>query len=137
MTASSIPEELAKNEVIHHYFGFLLARCGEAYLSYPGEIGMRPIDMHLKPLCRWEQDRWHKRRYAALQGGKLTGCEILPDYPSVARRNIMLAASLAQVRSLSKNAAKEPEIDDYRLLRKMGIKLRCGTGVIRIQGPGR
>lgn len=71
------------------------------------------------------------------RAGKLTGCEILLDYPSVgATENIMLAASLAEGETIIQNAAKEPEIDDLQaFLRKMGINVSgAGTGVIRIQG---
>jgi len=141
LTASSIPEELAKkmrSSII--ILGSLLARCGEAYLSYPGgcEIGMRPIDMHLKALMQMgAKVDGISDGMLRCRAEKLTGCEILLDYPSVgATENIMLAASMAEGETIIQNAAKEPEIDDLQaFLRKMGVNVSgAGTGVIRIQG---
>ncbi|MCX7771773.1 MAG: UDP-N-acetylglucosamine 1-carboxyvinyltransferase, partial [Clostridia bacterium] len=50
-----IPELLAKrmrSSII--MLGAVLARCGEAVVTFPGgcEIGMRPIDMHLRALVQ-------------------------------------------------------------------------------------
>lgn len=112
MTSSEIPELLAKrmrSSII--ILGAVLARCGEVLVSYPGgcEIGMRPIDMHIKAL---------EQMGAVVDGinqgmlkvtaSKLQGCEILLDYPSVgATENIMLAATFAEgetiIRMLQKN----------------------------------
>jgi len=141
LAASSIPEELAKkmrSSII--ILGSLLARCGEVLVSYPGgcEIGLRPIDMHLKALMQMgAQIDGISDGMLRCRAEKLTGCEILLDYPSVgATENIMLAASLAEGETIIQNAAKEPEIDDLQaFLRKMGVKVSgAGTGVIRIQG---
>lgn len=141
LAASSIPEELAKkmrSSII--ILGSLLARCGEVLVSYPGgcEIGLRPIDMHLKALMQMgAQVDGISDGMLRCRAEKLTGCEILLDYPSVgATENIMLAASLAEGETIIQNAAKEPEIDDLQaFLRKMGVKVSgAGTGVIRIQG---
>ena len=53
ISSVSLPEELVRemrSSII--FMGALLARFGEAKLSYPGgcEIGPRPIDLHLKSL---------------------------------------------------------------------------------------
>lgn len=141
ITASSIPEALAKkmrSSII--ILGALLARCGEVMVSYPGgcEIGLRPIDMHLKALSQMgAQIDGINDGMLRCRAEKLTGCEILLDYPSVgATENIMLAASMAEGETIIRNAAKEPEIDDLQaFLRELGIKVSgAGTGVIRIQG---
>lgn len=109
-------------------------------VSYPGgcEIGMRPIDMHIKAL---------EQMGAVVDGinqgmlkvtaSKLQGCEILLDYPSVgATENIMLAATFAEGETIIRNAAKEPEIEDLQeFMKKMGVKVSgAGTGVIKIKG---
>lgn len=98
--------------------GSLLARCGEVLVSYPGgcEIGLRPIDMHLKALMQMgAQIDGISDGMLRCRAEKLTGCEILLDYPSVgATENIMLAASLAEGETIIQNAAKEPEIDDLQ-----------------------
>ncbi|SHI94754.1 UDP-N-acetylglucosamine 1-carboxyvinyltransferase [Thermoclostridium caenicola] len=141
LTASSIPEALARkmrSSII--ILGALLARCGEVHVSYPGgcEIGLRPIDMHLKALSQMgAQIDGINDGILCCRAEKLTGCEILLDYPSVgATENIMLAASMAEGETIIRNAAKEPEIDDLQaFLRKLGVQVSgAGTGVIRIQG---
>jgi len=141
LTSSCIPEVLAKrmrSSII--ILGAVLARCGEVLVSYPGgcEIGMRPIDMHLRALEQMgaEVDGL-KHGMLKVSASKLQGCEILLDYPSVgATENIMLAATFAEGETLIRNAAKEPEIEDLQnYLNQMGVNVTgAGTGVIRIQG---
>ncbi len=141
LTSSCIPELLAKrmrSSII--ILGAVLARCGEVKVSYPGgcEIGMRPIDMHLRALEQMgaEVDGLN-HGMLRVTAAKLQGCEILLDYPSVgATENIMLAAAFAEGETLIRNAAKEPEIEDLQdFLRKMGVEVNgAGSGVIRIQG---
>jgi UDP-N-acetylglucosamine 1-carboxyvinyltransferase len=141
LTSSSIPEILAKrmrSSII--ILGAVLARCGEVLVCYPGgcEIGMRPIDMHLRALEQMgaEVDGL-KHGMLRVTAPKLQGCEVLLDYPSVgATENIMLAACRAEGETLIRNAAKEPEIEDLQnFLRGMGVNVEgAGTGVIRVQG---
>jgi UDP-N-acetylglucosamine 1-carboxyvinyltransferase len=69
--------------------------------------------------------------------GRLVGSTIYLDTPSVgATQNIMMAATLAEGRTVIENAACEPEIVDLaNLLNNMGAKVRgAGTGEIRIDG---
>ena len=141
LTSSCIPEILAKrmrSSII--ILGAVLARCGEVLVSYPGgcEIGMRPIDMHLRALEQMgaEVDGL-SHGMLKVSASKLQGCEILLDYPSVgATENIMLAACFAEGETLIRNAAKEPEIEDLQeFLRKIGVDVSgAGSGVIRVQG---
>ncbi len=119
--------------------GPLLARCGHARVSLPGgcAIGVRPIDQHLKGLealgCRFE-----------LSGGYVTGtvdhlrgAEIHLDMPTVTgTENILMAATLADGRSVIHNAAREPEIVDLvKFLRSMGARIEGeGTSTLHIDG---
>lgn len=141
LTSSVIPENLAKrmrSSII--MLGAVLGRCGDVLVSYPGgcEIGMRPIDMHLRALEQMgaEVDGL-SHGMLKVSASKLQGCEILLDYPSVgATENIMLAATYAEGETIIRNAAKEPEIEDLQeFLKKMGVDVSgAGSGVIRIQG---
>jgi len=141
LTSSEIPEFLAKrmrSSII--ILGAVLARCGEVLVSYPGgcEIGMRPIDMHIKALEQMGATvDGINQGMLKVTASKLQGCEILLDYPSVgATENIMLAATFAEGETIIRNAAKEPEIEDLQeFMKKMGVKVSgAGTGVIRIKG---
>ncbi len=96
--------------------GPLLARCGEARVSLPGgcAIGARPVDLHLKGL---EQ----MGAAIALEGGYvnaaapagLQGADIVCPFVSVgATENLLMAATLADGRTVLANAAREPEITD-------------------------
>ncbi|MGI6085667.1 MAG: UDP-N-acetylglucosamine 1-carboxyvinyltransferase [Acetivibrionales bacterium] len=141
LTSSRIPETLAKrmrSSII--ILGAVLARCGEVLVSYPGgcEIGLRPIDMHLRALEQMgaEVDGL-SQGMLRVSASRLQGCEVLLDYPSVgATENIMLAACFAEGETLIRNAAKEPEIEDLQnYLIRMGVNVTgAGTGVVRIQG---
>jgi UDP-N-acetylglucosamine 1-carboxyvinyltransferase len=96
--------------------GPLLARVGKARVSLPGGcgIGARPIDLHLKGL-----EQLGAR--IALQGGyidarvdgRLRGATIVFPFVSVgATENLLMAACLADGRTVLANAAREPEIGD-------------------------
>ncbi|GAD16020.1 UDP-N-acetylglucosamine 1-carboxyvinyltransferase [Lentilactobacillus otakiensis] len=120
--------------------GPLLARLGHAKVALPGgcAIGSRPIDLHLKGFealgAKIEQHDGYVEAYAP---DGLTGAEIYLDFPSVgATQNIMMAATLAQGRTVIQNAAREPEIVDLaNVLNKMGGKVvGAGTEQIRIEG---
>jgi UDP-N-acetylglucosamine 1-carboxyvinyltransferase len=143
LTSSSIPEQLAKrmrSSII--ILGAVLARCKEVLICYPGgcEIGMRPIDMHLKALKQMGAEiDGLKHGMLRVKADNLQGCEILLDYPSVgATENIMLAACAAEGETIIRNAAKEPEIEDLQeFLVNLGVNVAGGgTGVVRIKGRG-
>lgn len=121
--------------------GPLLARFGRAKVSLPGgcAIGTRPIDLHLKA---FEQLGAHVSLesgdvVAMAPKGRLKGAII--DFEKVTvtgTENVMMAASLAEGRTVIKNAAREPEIDDLAdLLNKMGARIRgAGTSELEIDG---
>ena len=122
--------------------GSVLTRFHRAQISYPGgcDIGMRPIDLHLSGLKRLGVGIIERDGYIHCEAKKLTGAEILLDFPSVgATENIMLAAVKAEGFTVIRNAAKEPEIVDLQnFLNAMGAKVRgAGGGTIVIEGVKR
>ncbi|HEX8140507.1 MAG TPA: UDP-N-acetylglucosamine 1-carboxyvinyltransferase [Pyrinomonadaceae bacterium] len=122
--------------------GPLLARFGKARVSLPGgcAIGSRPIDLHLEgfKLLGAEVGLESGDVVArAPKGGRLRGGEVRFDKVTVTgTENIMMAAALAEGRTVIHNAAREPEIADLaELLNSMGARVRgAGTPTIRIEG---
>ena len=119
--------------------GPIMGRFRQAVCSYPGgcEIGLRPIDLHLKGLSAMNAQIWeeHGKIYCRSEG--LKGAEIHLDYPSVgATENIMMAAVRAKGKTVIHNAAKEPEVVDLqRFINAMGGKVRgAGSSVIEVDG---
>src|SRR5437762_10424287 len=122
--------------------GPLLARFGKAKVSLPGgcAIGTRPIDLHL---AGFEQLGAEVKLEAgdvvarAPQDGRLRGAEINFVKATVTgTENLMMAATLADGKTILNNAACEPEIGDLaELLNKMGARVRgAGTPTIEIEG---
>ena len=121
--------------------GPLLARFGQAKVSLPGgcAIGTRPIDLHLRAFEQLgaEVSLEAGDVVARAPKGRLKGNTI--DFEKVTvtgTENVMMAAALADGRSIIKNAAMEPEIEDLAdLLNKMGARIRgAGTDTIEIDG---
>src|SRR3982751_98347 len=108
--------------------GPLLTRFGQARVSLPGgcAIGTRPIDLHLKAFEQLgaEVSLEAGDVVARAAKGRLRGSTV--DFEKVTvtgTENVMMAASLADGRSIIKNAAMEPEIEDLaELLNKMGAR---------------
>ncbi|SFI66021.1 UDP-N-acetylglucosamine 1-carboxyvinyltransferase [Thermoflavimicrobium dichotomicum] len=120
--------------------GPLLARRKHARIPLPGgcAIGSRPIDQHLKGLealgVQFDIQQGYVEGHVP---DKLRGTRIYLDFPSVgATQNILMAATLAEGRTVIENAACEPEIVDLaNFLNAMGAKIRgAGTDEIRIDG---
>ncbi|WP_106496064.1 UDP-N-acetylglucosamine 1-carboxyvinyltransferase [Lentibacillus sp. Marseille-P4043] len=120
--------------------GPLLARYGHAKVAMPGgcAIGSRPIDLHLKGFEAMGADVHVGNGFVeAKVDGRLQGAKIYLDVPSVgATENIMMAAALAEGKTIIENCAKEPEIVDLaNFLNKMGGRVvGAGTETIRIEG---
>ncbi|WP_121641374.1 UDP-N-acetylglucosamine 1-carboxyvinyltransferase [Virgibacillus sp. Bac330] len=120
--------------------GPLLARYGHAKVAMPGgcAIGSRPIDLHLKGFEAMGAKTHVGNGFVELHVDKrLKGAKIYLDMPSVgATENIMMAAALAEGKTVLENCAKEPEIVDLaNYLNKMGAKIvGAGTETIRIEG---
>ena len=121
--------------------GPLLARFGEAEVSLPGgcAIGSRPIDIHISALIKMGaridiQDGYIQ---AKVTEGRLVGADItFPKVSVGATENIIMAASLAKGKTIIRNAALEPEIDDLICaLVKMGANInRLNSNTIEILG---
>jgi UDP-N-acetylglucosamine 1-carboxyvinyltransferase len=120
--------------------GPLLARIGEARVSLPGGcgIGARPIDLHLKGLEQLGARMVLEGGYIdARVEGRLKGATIV--FPSVsvgATENLLMAATLADGRTVLENAAREPEIGDLAAcLVAMGARIEgIGSDKLTIEG---
>jgi len=137
---SFIPVELAK-ELRSSIFalGALLGRFHQARVAYPGgcDIGLRPIDLHLKGLRDLGVKIVESHGYINCDGNNMRGGMVHFDSPSVgATENLMMAGVLARGNTTIINAAKEPEIVDLQhFLNAMGSKVSgAGTSVITIEG---
>lgn len=122
--------------------GPLLARYGEAVVSMPGgcAIGTRPIDLHLDAMKALGAEIELKDGYVHAKAKKLIGATFLFETCTVGgTENLVMAASLAEGKTIIENAAKEPEITDLcNYLIKMGAKISGhGTSVITIEGVNR
>jgi len=119
--------------------GPLVARTGGARVSSPGgcAIGSRPVDIHLAGLERLGARIRHEHGYIEAEAERLRGATLTLDFPSVgATENLMMAASLADGRTVIENAAREPEIADLAAaLTAMGARITgAGTHAITIEG---
>lgn len=119
--------------------GPLVAKWKRARVSLPGgcAIGARPINLHLKGLEAMGAKVELKHGYVQASADRLKGAEIYFDIPTVTgTENIMMAASLADGRTVLKNAAREPEVVELaQALKKMGARIEgAGTDVMVIDG---
>ncbi|MCR8968080.1 UDP-N-acetylglucosamine 1-carboxyvinyltransferase [Streptococcus zalophi] len=119
--------------------GPILARNGYAKVSMPGgcTIGSRPIDLHLKGLEAMGAEIHQENGDITATAKRLKGAHFYMDFPSVgATQNLMMAATLAEGKTVIENAAREPEIVDLSLLlNKMGANIKgAGTETITIVG---
>lgn len=140
MHSFSIPYSLSK-ELRSSVFmlGALVSRFKSAEASYPGgcDIGLRPIDLHLAGLEQMGVRVGEFGGEIVCKADKLTGGDIYFDFPSVgATENIILAAVLAEGRTVIHNAAKEPEVEDLQnFINSMGGKVAgAGSSVITVDG---
>src|SRR5436190_3694123 len=119
--------------------GPLLARTGHARVSLPGgcAIGARPINLHIKGFEKLGASVRTEHGYVEAAADRLRGSEILFDKITVTgTENVMMAAALADGRTVLQNAACEPEVVDLaEMLNKMGAKVEgAGTPTITIEG---
>lgn len=122
--------------------GPLIGKLRQAEISLPGGciIGPRPIDLHLKGIRALGVDVNIKKGYVIARAKKLHGANIYlgGHFGSsvLATANTLMAAVLAEGRSVIENAACEPEIQDLaNFLIKMGSKIK-GHGTPRIEVEG-
>ncbi|ROQ19543.1 MULTISPECIES: UDP-N-acetylglucosamine 1-carboxyvinyltransferase [Marinimicrobium] len=123
--------------------GPLLARFGEANVSFPGgcAIGSRPVDIHLRGLeamgAEIDVDEGYIR---ARSKGRLKGAHILMDTVTVGgTENLLMAAVLAEGTTVLENAAREPEVVDLAYcLEAMGARIEgIGTQTLTVHGVER
>ena len=132
---------MRKIRASYYLIGAMLGRFGSAKTTMPGgcNFGVRPIDQHIKGMTALGADVDVKNGfvYANARDGRLHGARIYLDKVSVgATMNIMLAAVLAQGRTIIENAAREPHIVDLaNFLNSMGADVRgAGTDTIKVNG---
>ena len=119
--------------------GPLLARHGSAEVSLPGgcAIGSRPVSVHLSGLQALGAEIIVEDGFVKAQAARLRGTRIVMEMVSVTgTENLLMAATLAEGRTILENAAREPEIVDLaRCLSAMGARISgAGTSVIEIEG---
>jgi UDP-N-acetylglucosamine 1-carboxyvinyltransferase len=122
--------------------GPLVARLGAARVSLPGgcAIGLRPVDQHMKGLQAMGATISMEQGYMVARAPRLKGTRICMDLVTVTgTENIMMAASLAEGRTVIENAAREPEIADLAgCLNAMGARIvGAGTDTVTIDGVER
>jgi UDP-N-acetylglucosamine 1-carboxyvinyltransferase len=122
--------------------GPLVARLGAARVSLPGgcAIGLRPVDQHLKGLQALGATLAIEQGYMVARAPRLKGARICMDLVTVTgTENIMMAAALAEGRTVIENAAREPEVVDLATcLSEMGARIEgAGTAIITIDGVDR
>ena len=107
--------------------GPLLARYGKVRMSLPGgcRIGSRPVDLHIKGFASMGATMEHGNGFIQLSCDKLQGADIYLDFPSVgATENILIAACLANGKTVITNAATEPEVADLA-----NFLIKCGANI--------
>ena len=136
-------EHMRKIRASYYFIGALLGKYKSAEVPLPGgcTIGSRPIDQHLKGFRALGAD------VNIVAGGAvhahaidLIGSHIYLDTVSVgATINIMMAAAMAEGRTIIENCAREPHVVDVaNFLNSMGANIKgAGTDVIRIKGVRR
>ena len=123
--------------------GPLAARFGAADVSLPGgcAIGARPVNLHVHGLELMGAKIVIEEGYIkARVDGRLKGAHILMDMVSVTgTENLMMAATLADGRTVIENAAREPEVVDLaNFLNALGAKIQgAGTDTLTIDGVER
>jgi len=119
--------------------GPLVARYGSADVSLPGgcAIGARPVNIHVAGLQAMGAEVHIENGYIKARAGRLKGARIVLETVTVTgTENLMMAAALADGRTILENAAREPEIVDLALfLNAMGARVSGhGTDTIVIDG---
>lgn len=145
INAATVKDVLVDDEFIrrirasYYFIGALLGKYKSAEVALPGgcNIGSRPIDLHLKGFKALGAEIEIEEGRVKAHAIDLVAADIYLDTVSVgATINIMMAAALAEGRTVIENAAKEPHIVDVaNFLNSMGANIKgAGTDVIRIRG---
>ena len=145
LCATNVTSTVAPYELVKTMRASILVLCplatrfGSARVSLPGgcTIGARPVDQHIQALLKMGADVQIDHGFVDLKSGRLQGTKIVTDMVTVTgTENIMMAAVLAEGRTVIENAAREPEVVDLaNCLRAMGAKIEGdGTSTIVIDG---
>lgn len=132
-------EFIRKIRASYYLLGALLGKYRKSQVALPGgcNIGSRPIDQHIKGFKALGAEVRIEQGMIATEAENLVGTHIYMDVVSVgATINVMMAAAMAEGKSIIENAAKEPHIVDVaNFLNSMGANIKgAGTDVIRVQG---
>ncbi len=135
-------ENIRKIRASYYLLGALLGKYCHAEVPLPGgcDIGSRPIDQHVKGFKALGAKVTIERGIMKATAEKLNAAHIYMDVVTVgATINVMLAAVMAEGRTIIENAAKEPHVVDVaNFLNSMGANIKgAGTDVIRIRGVSR
>ena len=133
---------MKKIRASYYLLGALLGKYKRAEVVLPGgcNIGSRQIDQHIKGFKALGAEVKISHGLVVASAEQLKGSHIYLDVVSVgATINIMLAAVLAEGKTIIENAAKEPHVVDIaNFLNSMGASIKgAGTDVIRIRGVER
>lgn len=140
ITDQTIDQDYIKKIRASYYFvGALLGKYKRAAVSLPGgcNIGQRAIDQHMKGFRALGATVRIEGGMFKAEADRLVGAHIFMDVVTVgATINIMLAAAMAEGKTIIENAAKEPHVVDVaNFLNTMGANIKgAGTDVIRIKG---
>ncbi len=138
-------DRMRKIRASYYFIGSMLGRFGVARSTMPGgcNFGVRPIDQHIKGLTALGAAVDVQEGgfiYGEAAGRRLRGAQIYLDKISVgATMNIMIAAAMADGKTVIENAAREPHIVDLaNFLNSMGANIRgAGTDTIKVTGVSR
>ena len=122
--------------------GPLVARFGQADVSLPGgcAIGARPVNLHVAGLEALGAEIDIESGFIRARAGRLKGARIVLDTVTVTgTENLMMAATLADGRTVIENAAREPEVVDLAgFLVAMGARISgAGTDTLVVDGVER
>ncbi len=123
--------------------GPILARHGVANVSFPGgcAIGSRPVDIHLRGLEAMGAEIQVDEGYIRAKcNGRLKGAHIFMDTVTVGgTENLLMAAALADGKTVLENAAREPEVVDLaNCLVAMGANIEgIGSDTLTVYGVER
>ncbi|SDB24898.1 UDP-N-acetylglucosamine 1-carboxyvinyltransferase [Eubacterium oxidoreducens] len=132
-------DAIKKIRASYYLLGALVGKYKKAEVALPGgcAIGSRPIDLHIKGLKALGAEVDISYGLVSANAKKLVGSHIYMDKVSVgATINIMMAAAMAEGKTVIENAAKEPHVVDVaNFLNSMGAQIRgAGTDMIRVNG---
>lgn len=123
----------------YYFLGALLGKYRRAEVPLPGgcNIGSRPIDQHLKGFRALGAEVTIEGGMVLTEATELRSTHLFFDVVSVgATINVMMAAAMAEGKTVLENVAKEPHVVDVaNFLNSMGANIKgAGTDVIRIKG---